>query len=162
MIFQPFFNYRRGVRIALLAGATAIIAGGCSPTIDVRGALPEKEIVDTIRPGQSNKQIVQELLGTPSSKALLKQEIWYYIGEKTATYSFFSPTVRERKVVAIHFDPQSRVQKVKQYDLRHGKDVEFVDRITPTKGKSLNFIQQILGNVGRFKDPDAGKGQQGQ
>lgn len=160
MILNSFFNFKRGTRIALLGCATAIIAGGCSPTIDVRGALPEQEVVDTIRPGQTNKQIVQELLGTPSSKALLKQEIWYYIGEKTATYSFFSPSVRERKVVAIHFDPQSRVRQVKQYDLKNGKDVDFIDRTTPTKGKSLGFLQQLLGNIGRFKDPEAGSGGQ--
>lgn len=113
--------------------------------------MADPEIVKTIRPGQTTKQIVLELLGTPSTKSLFKDDVWLYVGEITSTYSFFPPSVRERKIVAIHFDPASRVSEVKQYGLRDGEDIDFVSRTTPTKGRELTILQQLIGNVGRFK-----------
>ena len=33
------------------------------------------------------------------------------------------------------------------------KDITMVARITPTTGKELTVLEQILGNVGRFSGP---------
>lgn len=137
--------------------AFGLLPTGCSPTIDIRGDMTDPEIVKTIRPGQTTKPIVLELLGSPSTKSLFKDDVWLYIGEITSTYAFFAPTVRERKIVAIHFDASSRVSEVKHYGLRDGEDIDFVSRTTPTKGRELTFLQQLIGNIGRFKDPDSQK-----
>ena len=42
---------------------------------------------------------------------------------------------------------------MKNYDLTDGKDVDMVTRITPTAGKELTVLEQIMGNVGRFSGP---------
>jgi len=149
-------------RISCLFGIAAwtlpvALAAGCSPTVDIRGNLPDKEVVDTIRVGQSNKQIVQELLGTPSTTALFDQEIWLYIGEKTETTAFFSPTVVERRVLAVRFDSSSKVASISHYGLKDAKDVDPVSRETPTKGKELTFVEQIIGNIGRFNTSEENK-----
>lgn len=148
--FQRFTPYAAVLGFGLLLM-------GCSPTIDIRGDMTDPEIVKTIKPGQTTKPIVLELLGSPSTKSLFKDDVWLYIGEITSTYSFFTPTIRERKIVAIHFDATSRVSEVKHYGLKDAEDVDFVSRTTPTKGRELTFLQQLIGNIGRFKDADEQK-----
>ena len=147
-------------RRALIPVSTLVVAAGlvaCSPTVDVRGNLPDQEVVETIKVGQSTKEIVQELLGTPSTIATTDKEVWYYIGEKTETVAFFSPTVLDRKVLEIRFDQNARVSQVAQYGLKDGKEVSLVDRETPTKGRELGFVEQLIGNIGRFNTDSSTK-----
>lgn len=143
---------RFGLLVGFVIGALALSA--CGSTVDVRGSLPDQELVDSIQVGESNKERVQQLLGTPSTVALFDQEVWYYIGEKTSTVAFFDPTVLERRVVAIRFDENSRVAGISRYGLEDSKDVDIVDRETPTKGKELTFVEQLIGNIGRFNTPE--------
>ena len=150
-MFSKKFSPKALPVLAPLVAAVAIAAlGACSPRVDVRGNLPDSEIVDTIKVGQSTKDIVQELLGTPSTIATTDNEVWYYIGEKTETVAFFSPTVLDRKVLEIRFDENARVTQVARYGLEDGKDVSLVGRETPTRGKELGFVEQLIGNIGRF------------
>ena len=46
-----------------------------------------------------------------------------------------------------------RLQTIKSYDLADGRDITMVARITPTAGKELTVLEQIMGNVGRFSGP---------
>ena len=48
---------------------------------------------------------------------------------------------------------QGRVRDIKQYELKDGKEVDMVARKTPTSGKELTVLEQILGNVGKFSAP---------
>lgn len=135
----------------LLAGFfLAAAMTGCSPTVDMRGNMARPEVVTKIKAGEANKERVQELLGTPSTIAAFDKNIWIYIGQRTETYSFFKPIVTERKILAIQFDESARVAQIARYDLKDGKDVSFVDRTTPTSGKELGFLEQLIGNIGRF------------
>lgn len=150
MFFNIFSSNACRAVAPLAAVVLAAGLGACSPTVDVRGNLPDPEIVETIKVGQSTKEIVQELLGTPSTIATTDKEVWYYIGEKTETLAFFSPTVLDRKVVEIRFGEDARVAQIARYGLKDGKDVSLVGRETPTRGKELGFVEQLIGNVGRF------------
>jgi len=59
--------------------------------------------------------------------------------------------------VAIHFDPSGVVEDVKVYGPDDARQVKLVDRTTPTAGKEITVLQQLLGNVGRFNTaPGAG------
>jgi outer membrane protein assembly factor BamE (lipoprotein component of BamABCDE complex) len=62
--------------------------------------------------------------------------------------------VVEQEVLAIVFDSQNIVQDMKIYGLENGRLVQMVDRITPTHGNDLTLVQQVLGNLGRFNNPD--------
>ncbi len=46
-----------------------------------------------------------------------------------------------------------RLATRKNYDLADGKDISMVSRITPTAGKEMTILEQIMGNVGRFSGP---------
>ena len=128
----------------------AFLLGGCSPAVEIHGNLPKAEVLESVRAGVSNRQGVQQMLGTPSTIATFENEVWYYIGQQVEQIAFCHPTVLERQVVSIRFDKQGVVREVKRYDLSDQNDVQLVDRETPTKGKELTILEQILGNVGKF------------
>ena len=131
--------------------AAAIATPGCSPITDTRGNLPLEEVVETIERGKQNRDQIVAILGSPSTKATFgKQDTWYYIGKKTETLAFFEPKLIERKILVIKFDERGVVETVTSYDASDGKRVELVGRVTPTKGKELGVLEQIIGNLGRF------------
>lgn len=140
-------------RAVLPVAAVALVAA-CSPEKDVHGTLPDKELIAEIKPGQTRQEDVTRILGTPSATATFDKETWYYVGERTATLAFFRPEVLEHRVVVVRFDDAGVVRDVEQVDAtKAGKEVTPVGRETPTKGKELTIIQQLIGNVGRFNKP---------
>ena len=46
-----------------------------------------------------------------------------------------------------------RLTAIKKYDLSDSRDISMVSRITPTAGKEITVLEQIMGNVGRFSGP---------
>ena len=53
-------------------------------------------------------------------------------------------------IVAIAFDPATeQVATVNSYSLKDGKIIAFNDRETPTRGREMTILEQLLGNVGR-------------
>lgn len=143
----------------LVIGA-ALLVTACAPRIATHGNLPDPEKLAEIVPGKISRDEVAEILGSPSSIAAFNQETWYYISERMETTAFLAPDVTERKVVVIRFDDKGLVSSVDTLGLADGRNVELVDRTTPTAGKELNVIQQMLGNMGRFNtstDKQAGQ-----
>ncbi len=144
---------KRGrARLAVLAGAVALagLASGCAAETDTHGMLPDKGLISEIKPGVTTREDVTRILGTPSSVAAFDHETWYYIGERTEQVAFFSPDVLEHKVLVVRFDKQGKVDDVKDIDATKAPNVDFVDRVTPTRGRELTILQQLIGNVGRF------------
>ena len=116
------------------------------------------DLLSKIQVGLQKKSDVSDLLGTPSSTALFGDETWLYISRKTSTTSFFTPRVLEQHVVAIVFDGTGTVSDVRRLDLSDGKVVSHVARVTPSPGKELTFLEQLIGNVGKFNAPKTGPG----
>ena len=140
-------------RIAFAALGLAALAA-CTPEKDLRGILPDKEQIAEIKPGATRREDVTRILGTPSATSTFDAETWYYIGERTETVAFFKPKVLEHKVIVVRFDKDGTVEDVRQVDaMKDGKDIALVERETPTKGKEMTVIQQLIGNVGRFNKP---------
>lgn len=148
----------RHVSAACLLGLTV---AACSPTIDTRGNLAEKARLDQIQPGVSTRDDVAVTLGTPSTVGTFDENTWYYIGARTEKTAFFQPEVVERKVVVVRFDENGTVADIKELDQSAGQQVELVERTTPTAGRDMNFIEQMLGNIGRFSGGQGGVRQPG-
>lgn len=148
--------------LSLLVAAAAVAAlAACTPEKDLHGVLPDKELIGEIKPGQTRQEDVTRILGTPSATSTFDKETWYYIGEKTETVAFFKPDVLEQKVLVVRFTKEGVVEDIEQVDAKKdGKQVKPVARETPTKGKELTIIQQLVGNVGRFNkdNKDTGSG----
>ena len=55
----------------------------------------------------------------------------------------------------LRFDEGGLLSEVGTRDAGSGREVVLVSRETPTAGHSFTVIEQILGNIGRFRDPAA-------
>lgn len=135
---------------SLLAACLIVTATACSPIIEVRGNLPPEDQLAQIKIGTSTREDVQALLGTPSNITPFGEESWHYISAVTEREAFFEPVVKERKVVTVVFDRAGTVRAIDNRGLEDGKDVVPAGRETPTAGKELTILQQLMGNVGRF------------
>lgn len=141
---------------AALLGA-AVTA--CAPTLATRGNMTDPDAVAQIKTGSTTRDQVAGLLGTPTSVGTFDQKVWYYIGQKTEKTAFFKPDVLERRVVVVHFNDSGVVSDVKTLDQNQGQDIEMVERTTPTHGREMGFLEQMIGNFGRFSAKDTkGKG----
>lgn len=134
------------------------LLAGCSPTLNNHGNIPEAELIQSIRIGNSNREQVSAMLGNPSAIATFDKEAWYYVGTRTSQIAFWEPEILERKVLVVRFDKQGIVQQVERLDKQDGRDVQIVDRKTPTRGKELTILEQLLGNIGKFSGPEVDDG----
>ena len=133
------------VAATLAAGVTA-----CAPRIERHGNVPDADMLRRIEVGVSSREEVGDWLGTPSSTATFGEDTWYYITARTERYAFYAPSIVEQQVVAIAFDDADVVRSVRGYGLEDAREIEPVDRLTPTGGKKLTVLQQMLGNFGRI------------
>ncbi len=149
---------RSTFRRLILATSILGLASACTPTIDVRGNVPAPERLAEVKAGKVTRSDVQALLGTPSSTSTFGDENWYYISSKVQTYAFYKPEELERQVVAISFDQRGVVKDVQTLTLKDGKVVSMESRETPTAGRDMSILEQLVGNVGKFnKGGDKGK-----
>ncbi|MBS28380.1 MAG: cell envelope protein SmpA [Alphaproteobacteria bacterium] len=138
---------RHGRVLVLIAALSA-----CAPTINIRGQQPDPEALAAIEPGETSRRQVEQALGSPSTEGVFRENVWYYMSERTETFAFLAPELLERKIVAIVFDDGGVVEDIFTYTENDRREVELVSRVTPTAGNELSLIQQLFGNVGRFSD----------
>jgi outer membrane protein assembly factor BamE (lipoprotein component of BamABCDE complex) len=136
----------------LLSGLVA-----CAPIRDVRGYVPDEERVGEVKVGADTRDTVQEKLGTPSSTAAFGDPTWYYISTEQERYAFFTPDVTKRQILAVEFSEDGKVADIRKYGIEDGQVIALVDRETPSRGKEMGFLQQLLGNMGGM--PAGGPGQ---
>ena len=135
-------------------------AAACSPIVAIHGNFVEPERLEQVHEGISRKADIADMLGTPTATGTFDPNIWYYIGQRTEKIAFYPPEVVDRQVLAMHFDANGVLKKLEKLDAAAGQDVTLVERTTPTAGKDMSFLEQMLGNVGRFSNgkKDGGPG----
>lgn len=138
--------------VAVLFAALGVV--GCAPTYTTHGFTPQAEVLDTIEAGTDTRGSVLRKLGRPSSSGTFDSSVWYYVASKMEEFAFYEPKVVDRKVVVVKFDDAGLVTAVNRYGVEDGKVVDLVTMTTPTFGRELTVLQQIMGNVGRV-DPGA-------
>ncbi len=142
LITRPFLS------TALIVCVIAL--GACSPKVAQRGVMPDIDAIASIVPQESSKSDVERRLGSPSSINMFGEETWMYIGETTETVAFLERTVNERSVLIVSFDEKGIVQDIQAHGLDVAREVEPIERTTPTVGKNLTVIEQLMGNLNRF------------
>ncbi|MBN8552353.1 MAG: outer membrane protein assembly factor BamE [Caulobacterales bacterium] len=143
------------LRAAFLASAVLAIAA-CSPQVSRHGFQPVDVQPADIVVGTDTRDTVQARLGSPSVVSTFEPEsVWFYISQTTAKYTFNLPEVTQRSVTQITFDDSGRVIGVENLNLEDGRELAFNDRETPTRGRELTVLEQLLGTVGRQALPNA-------
>ena len=134
-----------------LLGAFAV--GGCDNNMEARGFAAPPGSVEKLEINAQSREDVVRLIGNPSAIATFNPNIWYFISQKQEQFAFLKPQVREQSVLQLTFNESGRLQAIKNYEMKDGQDVAMVARITPTAGKELTVLEQLLGNIGRFSGP---------
>jgi outer membrane protein assembly factor BamE (lipoprotein component of BamABCDE complex) len=139
----------------VLIGALALplAVAGCESIVDQRGFAATPGSVEKLEIDTQSREDVVRLIGSPSAVATFNPNVWYYISQKQEYYAFFKPVMLEQRVLQLNFNDSGRLTALKNYDLADGKDIAMVSRITPTAGKEITVLEQIMGNVGRFSGP---------
>jgi len=128
----------------------------CSPQVVQHGHTIEPANLARISPGQTSREEVARLLGSPSTIATFDEERWYYVSQRREIRSFYQNDITNQDVVTIVFDDRGVVTEVAQLDLDQAVDVEPSKDVTRTLGNELTIVEQLLGNIGRFGDPSSG------
>lgn len=131
----------------------AALVASCTPMVDTRGHNTATDDFSQVIEGQSRVEDVQAVLGTPSAKSNYGGETWYYISSTKERVGLFAPELTDQKITAISFDEAGVVNGIERYSKKDGKPVTLVNKETSTEGHKLTFIEQMLGNLGRFNAP---------
>lgn len=136
-------------RFPLLALALLLALGACAPKIANRGNILEPEKLAEIKVGESTREDCATKLGSPTQVSTFDENVWYYFGRRTEQYSFLDPEVIEQKAVEVRFNDQGIVTAVNLLDPKQCREIEPVERSTPTYGHEMTFIEQLVGNLGQ-------------
>src|SRR5262249_28117577 len=148
-----------GRLLPLFAVISAAFVAGCSPSVEQRGNLPNPDKLSEIHAGSTTKDEVAKILGSPSSVSVFNNDkSWYYISRRTAQTAFFDPDVLDQQVYVVKFDDQGVVKAVDHKILQDGKEITPVARATPAPGRELSFLEQLIGNLGKFNSGGGGAG----
>lgn len=116
----------------------------------LRGNHVDADQLKELVTGTSTRADVTSLLGSPTARATFDDNKWIYISETTRTRVGRSPGIVSQDVTVLTFDPAGVLRDVRHLDQQDGKDVSVVSRATPSPGSEASFLQQLLGNVGKF------------
>ena len=150
--------------LAASASAAVLGAGACTPITSYAGFQAVDSKPADVKVGEDTKSTVLAKLGTPSTTSTFDPNLWYYVTQVTERIAFYNPRVASREVVAVSFSKDNeQVTGVNKYTLKDGKIIAFNTRETPTRGREMTILEQLLGNVARgsmLPEDDVSPGEQ--
>jgi outer membrane protein assembly factor BamE (lipoprotein component of BamABCDE complex) len=138
-------------KFAFAAAAASLMAtGACMPITTYSGFQAVEASPSDVKIGEDSKSSVLSKLGSPSATSTFDPNIWFYMSQITDQVAFYQPRVARRDIYAVSFDKDSEaVVSVNKYTLKDGKIIAYNDRETPTRGREMTILEQLLGNVGQ-------------
>lgn len=147
---------RDRTRLALRLGALALASlalASCEylrPGRQTRGNMIDNIDYAQLQPGQSTRADVTSIIGTPTTHATFDDNTWIYIGEITQPTIAGYPSIGRQEVVVLNFDQGGTLRAVRRLTGKDAVRVAMVSRTTPSPGSEASFLQQVIGNVGRY------------
>ena len=151
--FKSDMKFLKNVVFTMALTATAL--SGCqtgdmlntSQTLN-QGYVVDAETLALVPVGSSREQVLLSL-GTPSTTATFDNEVFYYISQKRRrAVAFMKPKLIEQSILAVYFDKEGVVSQLAHYTLQDGKVFDMISRTTPTGGKEMTFLGQLLSGNG--------------
>jgi len=153
MIRTP--SFARPAAFAVIALPLAL--GACAPVSSTHGFTAISDKPAEVKAGEDTKSTVMERLGSPSAVSTFDPNTWFYVSQSVQRVAFYKPRVTQREVVAVAFGEDEKVKAVNSYTLEDGKVIAFNGRATPTRGRELTILEQLLGTVGRAANALGGR-----
>ena len=149
-------SMKRHLSLTLLVAACAVGVSACNPVLRSHGYRYTTQEEPNITPAEDTQDTVLARLGNPSTRGTFESDTWYYISSTRESLAYLRPATRDRRIIAVSFDDAGTVATVNEYSLQDGRIVAYADRETPTRGRELSFLEQLLGNVGRLPSEQFG------
>jgi outer membrane protein assembly factor BamE (lipoprotein component of BamABCDE complex) len=145
------------IAIALAAGTAA-----CAPVQSYNGFRADRnnEEIPDPQVGVDTRDTVVQRFGSPSTSAVFDQTAWYYVGSVQERVAFYTPRITERRVMVVRFEGDV-VSGVEKYGMERGRVISYDSNETPTRGRELGVLEQLLGNVGSTPPIRAGEENEG-
>jgi len=141
--------HRNAASLVLAAGLALGGLAGCSPVVAYQGFQAIDVKPQDIKVGQDTRSTVLTKLGSPTATSTFDKDTWFYISQLRSQTSFYDPKTIRRDVVAIAFDHDTeQVKSVNSYTLRDGRVFAYNGRETPTRGREMTVLEQMLGSIG--------------
>jgi outer membrane protein assembly factor BamE (lipoprotein component of BamABCDE complex) len=145
-----------------------LLLSSCSwlmPPPQLRGNKVDPESLKELVPGTSTKADVTAVIGSPTARDSFDDKTWLYISELTQERIGRTLGELRQDVVVMNFDDKGVLTTVHKLDKGDALPVTVIARTTPSPGTEASFMQQLLGNIGRFNPagtgPTAGPGASG-
>lgn len=124
-----------------VAGLTLV--AGCAEE-QTKGYVMAPNALQQVPVGSSQEQVLV-VLGTPSTTATLKGEVYYYITQRSKRQvAFMNPTITDQSVVAVYFNKDRRVERVANFGVQDGRIIDLAGDVTPTAGQERNFLEHVF------------------
>jgi outer membrane protein assembly factor BamE (lipoprotein component of BamABCDE complex) len=133
---------RRHVGFAIILSLALAGCGAITQTYQRGYVLPDGAL-EQIPLGASQEQVLV-VLGTPSTVATVSGEVFYYISQKTEQTSFLPQKETNRRIVAVYFDRNRKVERLADYGMRDGKIFDSISRTTPSGGEELSYLSYMF------------------
>ena len=141
-------------KLLIAALSAAALTTACAPVVGQNGFQAVDAKPTDIVAGTDTRETVLAKLGTPSTTSTFESDnIWYYMSQVTEKYTYNRPHVTQRSVTEITFNDAGQVAAVRTLGLEDGQRIAMNDRETPTRGRQLTILEQLLGNVARGQLP---------
>lgn len=134
----------RNVMIAASLMSTPLLVGCTTGEVLNGGFVADDQTLALAPVGSSREQVLLSL-GSPSATATFDNEVFYYISQKRSRpVAFMKQKVVDQTVMAVYFDKDGVVENITRYGLKDGKVFDMISRTTPTGGRDLSFLEQLL------------------
>jgi len=131
-----------------LAALSVMGAAACTPVNSFQGFQAVDHSPSEIKAGEDTRSTVQSKLGSPTAVSTFDKDTWFYISQTSERTGFYHPRVIKRDVTAIAFAKGGdKVADIRTYTLRDGRVIAYNDRETPTRGREMSAIEQLLGSI---------------
>ena len=125
------------------------------PAPQVRGNKVDAELLKELVPGTSTKADVSAVIGSPTARDSFDDNNWLYISEVTRERIGRTLGELNQNVIVVSFDQRGVLKDVHKLDQADALPVSVIGRTTPSPGTEASFMQQLLGNIGRFNPAGA-------
>lgn len=124
----------------------------CEPVRHTRGNIPLPSALASLEIGKTTRQDILQSFGTPSATGNFKNDVWYYMGWQTEQIAFFAPEVTDHKVHIMVFDDKNILTEHRMLTKADLQNIILNPSETPTSGVDVSVIEQLIGNLGRFRN----------
>jgi outer membrane protein assembly factor BamE (lipoprotein component of BamABCDE complex) len=138
---------------------SCLLLSSCSwlmPPPQVRGNKVDPESLKELVPGTSTKADVTAIIGSPTAKDTFDDNTWLYISELTQPRIGRTLGELDQNVIVLNFNDSGVLKTVDKLSQDAALPVTVIARTTPSPGTEASFMQQLLGNIGRFNPAGVG------